>query len=197
MVAQYVFVAFKPFYESESPGQRAELCLWLVSPSTTLNRLGYTNDKSIKGSLKYFVLISFSAISLMNYSRAIAEKEKKCLYLGFFVSSSNTADVGREEETGDDPRLLLPRDPPKVFFLPSALASLMFLPGFCFSFFAFSDFFVEPIFAAGAMGTDSVPGSSSGSTSSNTSVLKSCPRNATLQNGVRAAKKPTGISLPF
>lgn len=124
----------------------------------------------------------------MNYSWAIAEKEKKYLYLGFFVSSSNTADVGREEGTGDDPRLLLPRDPAKVFFLPSALASLVFLPGFCFSFFVFSDFFAEPIFAAGAMGTDSVPGSSSGSTSSNTSVLKSCPRKATLQNGVGAAK---------
>ena len=133
----------------------------------------------------------------MNHSWAIAEKEKKYLYLGFFVSSSNTADVGREEGTGDDPRLLLPRDPAKVFFLPSALASLVFLPGFCFSFFVFSDFFAEPIFAAGAMGTDSVPGSSSGSTSSNTSVLKSCPRKATLQNGVGAAKKPTRISLPF
>lgn len=56
MVAQYVFVAFMPFYGSESPGQRAELCLWLVSPGTTLNRLGYTNDKSIKGFSKVFCI---------------------------------------------------------------------------------------------------------------------------------------------
>lgn len=76
-------------------------------------------------------------------------------------------------------------------FLPVTLVVLAFPPIFCFSFFVCSAFF-ESIFAVGVGDTDSgtisfvVSLSSSSSSSSKMSVLRSCPLNATLQNGVSA-----------
>lgn len=108
--------------------------------------------------------------------------------MGFF-SFSSTPDAGRDGGDGDEARLFAPRDtlifPP---FLPLMLVALVLAPFFCLSFFDCSAFF-ESDFVPGV--GDSVSGatSSAGSSSSKMSVFRSCPLNATLQNGVSASDK--------
>ena len=94
-----------------------------------------------------------------------------------FLSSSTTAEAGRDEGAGDEARLFAPRDTLIVIlFLPLVFVPFPFSLDFCLSVFAFSALFVKSLFAAGVGDTDSGRASfSSSSSSSNISVLRSCP----------------------